>query len=115
MTSKFKVGDIVEAFGLRGEIVGIKTEGFFVVSREFCIEVLFNKGTESAMRQYFLSDGRKESWHKEESLKFIERPVKEITYETNLDKFSGEDFLETILKNKLLDKDVIVTVKLKES
>ncbi len=114
MTSKFKIGDIVEAFGLRGEIVGIKTEGFFVINSEFSIEVLFNKGTESAMRQYFLSDGRKESWHKDASLKFIERPVKEITYETNLSKFSG-DFLEAILKNKLLDKDVIVTVKLKES
>lgn len=60
MTTEFKVGDIVEAFGCRGEVVSIDSDGSLVV--DF-----------SGNKLAFYSSGKYLVWHKEPSLKLIER------------------------------------------
>lgn len=59
----FKVGDIVEAFGCRGTVVDIRDD-------EYPVVVSFDDNTNS-----FTQDGRERTWHKEPSLKLIERAV----------------------------------------
>jgi len=63
---KFKVNDIVEAFGVRGVVIEIR--GDLV-------------GVALANRYYvdFHGDGRQKDWHLEPSLKLIERPKKKVT------------------------------------
>lgn len=70
---KFKVGDIVEAFGIRGVILNID-ETVFRMNVEF-------DGIHSVI---YNLDGHLCHWHKEPSLKFIKRPkkYKEVTIET---------------------------------
>lgn len=63
--SEFKVGDIVEAFGLRGEVTR---------SGDLYIYVSFPEGRGAQ----FLLDGREENWHTEPSLKLISRPSKKV-------------------------------------
>lgn len=60
---QFKVGDIVEAFGVRGWVTDI-TKSF--------VHVAFN----NAAADSFFSDGRQRGWHAAPSLKLIERPRK---------------------------------------
>lgn len=67
---KFKVGDIVEAFGLRGEVMAIHSRG------EFPIEVQY--GLKRNGFDYFTRDGKLHNWHNEPSLKLIERPKKKV-------------------------------------
>ena len=70
---KFKVGDIVEAFGVRGVILNID-ETVFRMNVEF-------DGIHSVI---YNLEGYLCFWHKEPSLKFIKRSkkYKEVTIET---------------------------------
>ncbi len=65
--TKFQVGDNVEAWGCRGIVRGVHPQ---------LIEVSFG-GTDAYI--FFFSDGRFMDWHKEPSLKLIERPKKKVT------------------------------------
>lgn len=69
---EFKVGDIVEAFGMRGEIVSIDAR----ISKYGYLVVRY--AVENDKRGYFCADGRLESWHKAPALKLIERPKKKV-------------------------------------
>lgn len=65
---EFKVGDIVESFGLRGVVTTINDSVF----AEF-------KTSDAAFSSYvymFYLDGRLEPWHPSPTLKLIERPKK---------------------------------------
>lgn len=65
----FKVGDIVEAFGLIGTVVSVKHSGFYSVSVEYDLDGSFNV-------DHFTPDGRCHLAHKTPSLKLVERPKK---------------------------------------
>ena len=71
----FKVGDIVEAFGVKGEVMVIDDGG-----GDYPIRVLFVTGDTDFFRQ----DGRLNVWHEAPSLKLIKRSkkYKEVTIET---------------------------------
>jgi len=62
----FKVGDIVEAFGVCGIIIAEH-------GKIMTIQLDGVTGTDS-----FLKDGRAADWHKEPSLKLVERPKKKV-------------------------------------
>ena len=68
MIDEFMVGDLVETFGVRGEVVSI-TGGF-----HYPVGVYFDNGHAS----YFTENGKDLDWHKEPSLKLIERPEKKV-------------------------------------
>ena len=63
----FKVGDIVEAFGVRGVVTTVNGNGN--------CEVRFSKPA-PLMESWFFKDGRLSDWHAAPSLKLIERPRK---------------------------------------
>ena len=65
--TKFQVGDEVEGFGLRGKVTMLNRYGIIDVCWE---------GTKNV--DYFDETGRGETWHKEPSLKLIERPKKKV-------------------------------------
>ncbi len=65
--SEFRVGDIVEAFGVRGTVVRYPPEG-----GPYCVKVDFTGGGRDA----FTEDGKAGTWHKEPSLKLISRVKK---------------------------------------
>lgn len=69
---EFKVGDIVEAFGMQGEIECVNA----YIARYGYLVVRYNG--EDGKRGYFRVDGRLESWHKAPALKLIERPKKKV-------------------------------------
>lgn len=63
----FKVGDIVEAFGVKGKVIETDEERLYGVAVEFLIQ--------KELKTYgFTRDGLSEAWHKEPSLKLIDRP-----------------------------------------
>jgi hypothetical protein len=64
--SEFKVGDIVEAFGLRGIVEQI------IPMANYCVAVDFGCGN----RATFTMSGLAEDWHKVPALKLISRPQK---------------------------------------
>jgi hypothetical protein len=64
--TEFKVGDIVEAFGVRGGVHTICRD-----EPKVCVKFDVSGGY-----VYFCSSGHLEPWHKEPSLKLIERPRK---------------------------------------
>lgn len=66
--SDFKVGDIIEAFGLRGVIRKINPTAAYPVFVEY----------EDGFADYFRLDGRKDRWHKTASLVLVERPKPKI-------------------------------------
>lgn len=65
--TKFKVGDIVEAFGVRGEVVEAHDSGAYPVSIHFTPIDCF---------EWFTENGRLHNWHLKPSLILIERPKK---------------------------------------
>jgi hypothetical protein len=68
METEFKVGDAVEAFGVRGLVSRIGSGD--------TLPVFVELETEDTDR--FTKDGRAYSWHKEPSLKLIERPKRKV-------------------------------------
>lgn len=64
----FEVGDIVEAFGLKGIVVKIRDCQYFPIQVKFCND---NSAT-------FCSSGKLQSWHLEPSLKLIEKAKKKV-------------------------------------
>lgn len=66
-TPEFRVGDIVEAFGCRGEVTRHDH------NTDYPLVVSFGP----KHHEYFTSDGKLWDWHKTPSLKLIERPKKE--------------------------------------
>lgn len=87
---KFEVGDIVEAFGVRGKITEITEDHLYP------IEVLFDNNEGEA----FTSDGKQHVWHKAPSLHLIERPKKK-----NKRVFKEWISSEGILKNVLITEN----------
>lgn len=65
----FKVGDIVEAFGVKGKVIDIDEERLYGIEVEFQVQ-------EETKTYGFIKGGLSESWHKEPSLKLISRPKK---------------------------------------
>lgn len=65
MSTEFKVGDKVEAFGCEGEVVPYASNSSFPVSVRFKY---------ASNLQFFTKDGKLFSWAKEPSLKLISRP-----------------------------------------
>jgi len=63
---EFKVGDLVEAFGLFGEVVRIE------YASRYPVEVRYQNDS----IEIFCADGKAEKWHKIPSLKLISRPQK---------------------------------------
>lgn len=76
--NKFQVGDIVEAFGIKGKIVAIDT----TYPESLPVEVVFNN--EQKMKEWFALDGRESLWHITSSLKLIDRPIKKVKKWVNL-------------------------------
>lgn len=66
MKQEFKVGDIVEAFGVRGVVKRIGSHPIYPID----VELDFGSS------ETFTIDGRGYLWHKTPSLKLIERPIK---------------------------------------
>lgn len=64
---KFQVGDLVEAFGVEGEVVAID-------SSSWPIRVRFSNGED----ELFSADGKLFDWHDEPSLVLIERKPKYV-------------------------------------
>lgn len=99
----FMVGDIVEAFGVRGVVETLKNSNVGVR--------FFDNNF-----QVFYFDGKAAQWHKTPSLKFIERPLKEVTFNARV--YAGglnTGMLENISELKtFVGKNVEVTVKVKE-
>ncbi len=81
---QFQVGDIVEAFGCRGEVSRIDNTDCWPV------DVVFPEVKEQGS---FLLDGRDSVWHKAPSLKLIERPKKKVIKWVTLYKDHREDFV----------------------
>lgn len=82
---EFKIGDIVEAFGLNGivkDILGIPSDPL--------IEVDFNVNETNMIDRLFFKNGTFQKWHKTPSLKFISRPKKKVvkTFETYVNIYS---------------------------
>ena len=71
---EFKVDDIVEAFGVKGEVRVIDGGG-----SSYPVRVLFVTGE----TDYFRQDGKLNEWHEAPSLKLVKRPkkYKEVTIE----------------------------------
>lgn len=110
-TQDFQVGDVVEAFGVKGIVTNIDyTLSMFPVCVSF---------DQKPMR--FMSDGKYLDWNKAPTLKLLERPVKEVTFETTVIKNGWNETDCQLLQNKITgklltpfsDKEVVVTVKLK--
>lgn len=66
---EFKIDDIVEAFGLRGKVIKEIESG----SR-----ILVYWDDIPGYAEWFYHDGKESVWHKEPSLKLIERPKKMV-------------------------------------
>jgi ribosomal 30S subunit maturation factor RimM len=64
---EFQVGDIVEAFGVRGKVTEVTAFVYVKYDTEYAPRTSNNS---------FLPDGRSCSWHVTPSLKLIERPKK---------------------------------------
>lgn len=64
---EFKVGDIIEAFGLRGVVTEVSGHPSYPICVDF---------DESAGGERFTADGKERVWHRAPSLKLIERPKK---------------------------------------
>ena len=67
----FEVGDIVEAYRVRGKVDEIDSDP----NNLYPVLVWFD----SLYSDCFTLDGKTRSWHKESSLKLIERPKKKVT------------------------------------
>ncbi len=67
----FEVGDIVEAYRVRGKVDEIDSDP----NNLYPVLVWFD----SLYSDCFTLDGKTRSWHKEPSLKLIERPKKKVT------------------------------------
>lgn len=65
---EFKVGDIVTAFGLKGTVILNNLGPPYPIVVEY----------ETGDLEYFYTTGHLNSWHKEPSLKLIERPKKKV-------------------------------------
>jgi hypothetical protein len=65
---EWQVGDIGEAFGVRGVVVGINCMGSYPICVRF----------ENGRYIYFTKDSKWYDWHKKPSLIFIERPKKKV-------------------------------------
>lgn len=95
----FKVGDVVEAFGCRGEVTRISPDDVYPVLVEF-------NGNDTHYDS-FTTEGKSGVWHKEPSLKLIERPEEkiELTWsqiEKELNKFMDRfDYGREHLKKSL--------------
>lgn len=72
MSNEFQIGDIVEAFGVRGSVV---------IPENDYVKVEFN---DVGFVNFFYPDGRYCEWHKEPSLKLIERPKKMVRKEVDV-------------------------------
>lgn len=67
--TEFQVGDVVEAFGVEGVVSEIDDN-----EPHYPLLVKFPNGEQD----YFAISGKYISWHKEPSLKLIERPKKKV-------------------------------------
>lgn len=65
---RFKVNDIVEAFGCRGVVVEINHNRLYSVTANL-----------DGNLELFITDGRHLDWHREPSLKLISRPKRMVT------------------------------------
>jgi len=70
MENKFQVGDKVSAFGVEGEVLHNNA----CVLKNFPVVCKFGNN----VINYFMKDGKYCDWHKEPSLKLIERPKKKV-------------------------------------
>ena len=81
-TNEFRVGDVVEAFGVRGRVTDIKTS---IRTWAYPVLVTFDLKDENDISyvDYFNMEGKRSSWHRVPDLKLISRPkkVKKILYE----------------------------------
>lgn len=101
----FIVGDIVEAFGLKGEVI-------YIQDPPYIVRVQF----QNMVKESFTLDGKLFDWHKTPLLKLIERPVKEVKFETEVER-TGLGIPGCIVSSalqKFIGKKVEVTVKVKE-
>lgn len=106
---QFQVGDIVEAFGVRGKVLEIRDDLVYGVI--VCFECENN-----SFQLMFQMNGIYEGWHKAPSLKLIERPLpKEITFESLVqegDQFNN--YIDSEKLNSYTGKKVSVTIKVLE-
>lgn len=65
----FRVGDVVEAFGVGGTVTKVEDD-----HQTFSVRVTFNPGH----CDYFTADGKDKPWHREPSLKLVSRPKKKV-------------------------------------
>lgn len=91
---KFKTGDIVEAYGVRGKVVEITYGIMYSVLVELNID-----GGPYFIR--FTDDGKEQSWHQTPNLSLIERPKKKVkktiegwTILSSLDLYSTKEGVE---------------------
>lgn len=83
--NNFKVGDIVEAWGVRGVVVPNDYDDSICVQFEGHDPVYF-----------FYPDGKEKKWHKELSLKLIERPIKTKKIKVWIDAQLIPDYLDSL-------------------
>lgn len=106
----FLVNDIVQAYGYKG----------FVTAITDVIQVSLETD-DGRKHPFFNLDGKLAPWHKEPTLKLIERPVKEVSFEgvvKHTNSIGDKVYLPMSMEDNakltpFADKEVIVTVKLK--
>ena len=104
----FLKGDIVEACGIRGVVDFVNPD----TDSRFPVNVTFD----NEENDFFTAEGKTLPWHKEPTLKLVERPAPptEVTFETTILNWDGATAAATDKNLKpFLGKQVIVTVKLK--
>lgn len=103
-TQNFQLGDVVEAFGLKGVVDNI-------TDTIYPIQVLWENNASDT----FTREGKLDTHHKEPSLKLLERPVKEVSFECELKSNTGNNYVSIHSHdlNQFIGKEVVVTVKLK--
>ena len=100
-----EVGDLVEGYGVKGEVISITNNTNFPVSVKF----------EYAGRVLtFLRDGKIESWHKLATIKLIEKKIKpkrkvtlyRYTYRS---KYDGKVSQSGWLEGKIANENILKT------
>ena len=95
---KFQVGDKVEAFGCSGEVKYTDKTSLYPIG------VIF-EGTDKR-EDIFLADGRSDGWHKEPSLKLIERPKKKVPKTMYQAVYKESGFTYSVLTQALFYDEV---------
>lgn len=107
---EFKVGDTVEAWGIRGKITNILPG---ILSS---YPILVKLDSVSHLEE-FTRDGKHYNWHQVPTLKLIERPKKKVKkiYWMGATKCDGKDFLITscLYPSEMVLKDSTTGFKFK--